>query len=227
MYFRSFFEKFGNVIDSVVMTDRSTKRSRGFGFVTFDSEVSAQSLLASCCKSKSPGDNIHLIMIKGKLCEIKAAQPKLLNASKNNSIMPNRTHGNVQFTGKDENSENVPYQIEPKSLSDEILFDYDREDIHHNKSPQNLVMVNNNFIPFMPDYFPTYYPQQMYHDPGFYPPSSYSYNWELASHYGPPYHLSPFVHSTAPPIQNATDYIYNNNSDRDLSSEDQMKVIME
>ena len=37
--FLYFFEQFGEVIDSVVMVDRSTKRSRGFGFVTFASQV--------------------------------------------------------------------------------------------------------------------------------------------------------------------------------------------
>ena len=37
--FLRFFEQFGEVIDSVVMIDRTTKRSRGFGFVTFASEV--------------------------------------------------------------------------------------------------------------------------------------------------------------------------------------------
>jgi len=38
--FRAFFEQFGEVIDSVVMYDRDTQRSRGFGFVTFESLVS-------------------------------------------------------------------------------------------------------------------------------------------------------------------------------------------
>lgn len=37
--FLCFFEQFGEVIDSVVMVDRNTKRSRGFGFVTFASQV--------------------------------------------------------------------------------------------------------------------------------------------------------------------------------------------
>lgn len=39
--FLLFFEQFGEVIDSVVMIDRVTKRSRGFGFVTFAKEVSS------------------------------------------------------------------------------------------------------------------------------------------------------------------------------------------
>jgi RNA recognition motif-containing protein len=38
--FREFFEQFGVLIDSVVMFDRDTGRSRGFGFVTFEDEVS-------------------------------------------------------------------------------------------------------------------------------------------------------------------------------------------
>ena len=38
--FLHFFEQFGPIIDSIVMLDRVTKRSRGFGFVTFAHEVS-------------------------------------------------------------------------------------------------------------------------------------------------------------------------------------------
>jgi RNA recognition motif-containing protein len=41
--FKTYFEKFGTVTDAVVMMDRATQRSRGFGFVTFADEVSADS----------------------------------------------------------------------------------------------------------------------------------------------------------------------------------------
>lgn len=44
MEFREFFEQFGVVVDSVVMFDRETQRSRGFGFVTFHDPVSLSSL---------------------------------------------------------------------------------------------------------------------------------------------------------------------------------------
>lgn len=40
--FRTFFEQFGEISDSVVMFDRDTRRSRGFGFVTFVDPVSTQ-----------------------------------------------------------------------------------------------------------------------------------------------------------------------------------------
>lgn len=39
---RAAFERFGQVDDAKVMTDRDTGRSRGFGFVTFADEASAQ-----------------------------------------------------------------------------------------------------------------------------------------------------------------------------------------
>lgn len=38
--FFQYFEKFGKTVDSVVMYDKLTKRSRGFGFVTFEDSVS-------------------------------------------------------------------------------------------------------------------------------------------------------------------------------------------
>ena len=38
--FLEYFEQYGAVVDSVVLLDRKTKRSRGFGFVTFADEAS-------------------------------------------------------------------------------------------------------------------------------------------------------------------------------------------
>eukprot|EP00339_Tiarina_fusa_P018330 CAMPEP_0117033906 /NCGR_PEP_ID=MMETSP0472-20121206/24190_1 /TAXON_ID=693140 ORGANISM="Tiarina fusus, Strain LIS" /NCGR_SAMPLE_ID=MMETSP0472 /ASSEMBLY_ACC=CAM_ASM_000603 /LENGTH=386 /DNA_ID=CAMNT_0004742951 /DNA_START=741 /DNA_END=1901 /DNA_ORIENTATION=+ len=71
--FQTFFAKFGTIVDSVVMFDRETRRSRGFGFVTFlDSEV-AKSLLQK--KEGTPPMPGRLLM-RGKLCEVKTAEPK-------------------------------------------------------------------------------------------------------------------------------------------------------
>jgi len=71
--FRVFFEQFGEVVDSVVMYDRDTHRSRGFGFVTFENLATAKSVLEQA-RLQNNKVNIH-----GKDCEVKAAEPKASN----------------------------------------------------------------------------------------------------------------------------------------------------
>jgi cold-inducible RNA-binding protein len=44
---RAAFESFGTITDVKVITDRETGRSRGFGFVTFDSNDSAAAAIAA------------------------------------------------------------------------------------------------------------------------------------------------------------------------------------
>jgi RNA recognition motif-containing protein len=58
------FSQFGNVANAVIMIDRGTNRSRGFGFVTYDSEDAVDSVLS----------RTHTI--NGKVIECKKAIPK-------------------------------------------------------------------------------------------------------------------------------------------------------
>ena len=44
---RQAFSEFGQVLDSIVMRDRETGRSRGFGFVTFGSDPEAQAAISA------------------------------------------------------------------------------------------------------------------------------------------------------------------------------------
>jgi hypothetical protein len=44
--FKSYFAGFGSVLEHQIMQDHSTGRSRGFGFVTFDSEQTVEDILA-------------------------------------------------------------------------------------------------------------------------------------------------------------------------------------
>jgi len=70
--FRTFFAQFGELVDAVVMFDRETRRSRGFGFVTFRDP-------AVCAKLLNSGDGdgkVGRLEMQGKMCEIKAATPK-------------------------------------------------------------------------------------------------------------------------------------------------------
>eukprot|EP00612_Vaucheria_litorea_P000455 CAMPEP_0171457978 /NCGR_PEP_ID=MMETSP0945-20130129/3835_1 /TAXON_ID=109269 /ORGANISM="Vaucheria litorea, Strain CCMP2940" /LENGTH=336 /DNA_ID=CAMNT_0011983683 /DNA_START=119 /DNA_END=1129 /DNA_ORIENTATION=+ len=61
---RVYFESFGKVLDAVVMFDRKTQRSRGFGFVTFAEEFVVNVVL----------NRIH--ELSGKQVEVKQAEPK-------------------------------------------------------------------------------------------------------------------------------------------------------
>jgi len=62
--FRKYFEMFGKVLETQIMTDRESGRSRGFGFVTFEKEnIAAEVLMMT-----------HTI--QGKPVEVKQAEPK-------------------------------------------------------------------------------------------------------------------------------------------------------
>ncbi|KAF8173795.1 hypothetical protein K438DRAFT_1610377 [Mycena galopus ATCC 62051] len=61
---REFFSQFGKVIDSTVMLDRDTGRSKGFGFVSFE-DTNVQPFLG-----------FGNLEIDGKLIDVKLAQPR-------------------------------------------------------------------------------------------------------------------------------------------------------
>ncbi|XP_031476074.1 glycine-rich RNA-binding protein 3, mitochondrial-like [Nymphaea colorata] len=62
---KEYFSSYGNIIEHQIMTDQSG-RSRGFGFVTFESEETVEEILSSSQSHE----------IKGKQVEIKKAEPK-------------------------------------------------------------------------------------------------------------------------------------------------------
>jgi RNA recognition motif-containing protein len=58
---KAFFSSFGNVIDAVVIKDKMTGRSRGFGFVEFETEAEAQKALEGNGKDlKGRNMNVNL-----------------------------------------------------------------------------------------------------------------------------------------------------------------------
>jgi hypothetical protein len=81
-----FFEQFGVIVDSVVMFDRETQRSRGFGFVTFQSSEVANRLLdmgqgedesgGAKAQESTKTPRVRRLVMRGKTCEVKAAEPK-------------------------------------------------------------------------------------------------------------------------------------------------------
>ncbi|XP_057953610.1 uncharacterized protein LOC131147950 [Malania oleifera] len=64
--FKDFFSKHGKVVEHEIIRDHATKRSRGFGFIVFDSEQAVDKILA----------NGNMIDMAGTKVEIKKAEPK-------------------------------------------------------------------------------------------------------------------------------------------------------
>ncbi|GAB2215105.1 hypothetical protein Drorol1_Dr00019480 [Drosera rotundifolia] len=64
--FKAFFSKYGKVVEHEIIHDRATNRSRGFGFVMFESEKVVDDVLA--------GGN--MIEMNGSRVEVKKAEPK-------------------------------------------------------------------------------------------------------------------------------------------------------
>jgi RNA-binding protein Musashi len=62
--FGDYFRKFGPVKDAIVMVDRNTGSSRGFGFITFEKEDAVERVMRQDHE------------LKGKYVEIKRAEPR-------------------------------------------------------------------------------------------------------------------------------------------------------
>jgi len=66
---RSYFSKWGDVSDSVVITDRATGRSKGFGFVTFSNPDVIENVLSEHHELEGR----QVVVTKAK--ELSATQP--------------------------------------------------------------------------------------------------------------------------------------------------------
>lgn len=63
--FREYFSRFGEIVEALIMRDRNTGKSRGFGFVTFANEDSVDKVFA-----------VGPLQMQGKNVEVKKAEPK-------------------------------------------------------------------------------------------------------------------------------------------------------
>jgi RNA recognition motif-containing protein len=57
---RSRFEEYGNVEDAVVIRDRDTGRSRGFGFITYSSDEEAEAAIQNMNEQEFDGRTIKV-----------------------------------------------------------------------------------------------------------------------------------------------------------------------
>lgn len=133
--FSEFFGQFGVVLDSVVMYDRETHRSRGFGFVTFqDPDVAARLLSmghgldhgnANEDKKSQPSTpitqqqpKVGRLEMRGKICEVKAAEPKESRLSRNRPQFAGQmaiAAGSTVKNANGNNSTNIRHSVDSHS----------------------------------------------------------------------------------------------------------------
>ncbi|KAJ8077053.1 hypothetical protein PM082_001476 [Marasmius tenuissimus] len=63
---RAAFQQYGQVVDSIVMRDRDTGRSRGFGFVTYSSPQEADQAISSMNEQELDGRRIKVNMANAR-----------------------------------------------------------------------------------------------------------------------------------------------------------------
>ncbi|KAL3519309.1 hypothetical protein ACH5RR_017458 [Cinchona calisaya] len=79
--FKKYFEQFGTITDVVVMYDHNTKRPRGFGFITYNSEEAVDRVLLKTFHE-----------LNGKMVEVKRAVPKELSPGPIRSPLSGYSH---------------------------------------------------------------------------------------------------------------------------------------
>lgn len=80
---RMFFGRYGKVMEVVIMYDQEKKKSRGFGFLSFEDEQSVERVTTE-----------HYITLNGKQVEIKKAEPRDGSANHKMSQDPNQSMNN-------------------------------------------------------------------------------------------------------------------------------------
>jgi RNA recognition motif-containing protein len=96
--FRIYFSQFGVILDSVVMFDKETGRSRGFGFVTYEDESICQKVLSF--GKNSENQNVAQLEMRGKIIEVKAAEPKQICGNRSTSREKSCNQELSQFSSK-------------------------------------------------------------------------------------------------------------------------------
>ncbi|KAH7258877.1 uncharacterized protein BKA55DRAFT_507188, partial [Fusarium redolens] len=63
---RTRFSDYGNILDSAIMRDRDTGRSRGFGFVTFSSSTKASNAIGAMNEQNIDGNQVKVNMASAR-----------------------------------------------------------------------------------------------------------------------------------------------------------------
>lgn len=163
--FKEFFGKFGTILDSVVMIDRETKCSRGFGFVTFEDPSIATEVINDNLKP----DSKSKVFICGKWCEVKASEPK----PSNHQSSYHKKRGNNQNHVRSNGAHSIS-SMEVSNPSSSV-GQKQTQGFHQDNTYDYPYQHSGNFHPHVSAayYMNMYYPSNQSYAPGFVP--SYDY----------------------------------------------------
>lgn len=63
---KAFFQQAGNITDAVVIFDKMTRRSKGFGFVTFENDAEAQKAIEMFNETDMDGRMIRVSIARAR-----------------------------------------------------------------------------------------------------------------------------------------------------------------
>ena len=142
---KKYFIQFGKIEKVIIMKDKLTGRSRGFGFIIFKDKKTIDKILSYA--------NCHFLY--GKWIECKRAEPKINNNQQKNYLLPqNVNYNNKQFNYIN-NYENNMFNInELIPNKNKLLLEYNNNHIDRssnqyfqsNLGNNNNDMINNNNI---------------------------------------------------------------------------------
>lgn len=95
--FNDFFSQFGSIIDAQLMIDKDTGRSRGFGFITYDSPDAVDRVTVN-----------KYLTLKGKSMEVKRAEPRGQHQQNQMQQQQQQQYGNFNAYGNQYGQ--TPYQ---------------------------------------------------------------------------------------------------------------------
>lgn len=176
--FRLFFEQFGTVVDSVVMFDRETQRSRGFGFVTFQSSEVSNMLLnmgqgedENGAEESPTSPRVGRLVMRGKTCEVKSAEPK--ESSRSNRRYQNQG-GSGSNGGAAPNRRFVDKASYPPQQQGNHLTAAAHAVPYHDPH-QHMAVAHHHQHPLAnPAYYPAYHPSMYHGTAGYHPAAMYA-----------------------------------------------------
>uniref|UniRef100_A0A3Q3IBW8 RRM domain-containing protein n=1 Tax=Monopterus albus TaxID=43700 RepID=A0A3Q3IBW8_MONAL len=134
---RDYFSKFGEIRECMVMRDPTTKRSRGFGFVTFTDAASVDKVLAQ------QHHELDSKTIDPKVAFPRRAQPKMVTRTK--KIFVGGLSANTVV-------EDVKQYFEQFGKVDDAMLMFDKTTNRHRGYPNIVATYGRGYTGFAPSY---------------------------------------------------------------------------